>query len=465
MEPAAERRMQEIFARVLERIKPPKHEVEHENAIAKRIIARLREFLPKEIEVMLTGSVAKETNLRDDRDIDIFLLFPKGYAREDLLTKGIEYAKRAVKPGERWEIGYAEHPYVRAKIENCNVEFVPCFKIGEINEKVSSVDRTPLHTRYVLEFLTDKGKDEVRLLKAFMKRLGVYGAEVRVEGFSGYLCELLIIEFENFRTLLEQAARWERPVIDTEVHHPNIEAIRKKFPDAPMVVIDPVDPDRNVAAAVSQTALSRFVLAAREFLKNPTERFFFAPKVRLKEKVARELHQKLRDRGTHVIAMRFAAPKVVEDILWPQLRKTAKIFAWRLEERGFRLFDHGYWSDGKSCLLLFEFEVERLPAVRKVLGPEVKHIKGVENFVREHRNALSGPWVEGSRVVVVEPREYSRAEHLVDELARHPERYAIPSHIAKTITKYTRLNAATLFAKKYRGFMHEYLVRREFFYE
>jgi len=451
-----------IFSRVLERIKPTRHELAEERALSRRIIGRLQHVLPPQIGVELVGSIAKDTHLRGDRDIDIFLLFPQGSTREDLVKKGLEYAKKALKPGEKWHVGYAEHPYLKAEIEGSEVELVPCFKIREITEKASSADRSPLHCRYVLEFLNEAGCDEVRLLKAFMKRQGIYGAEIKIEGFSGYLCELMIIEFGSFKKLLEVASNWNTvPVLDPENHHADKNALRGKFPGAAMVMIDPVDPSRNVAASVSSSSLSKFILAARAFLKNPSEEYFAVRKMHAGKDELAKLKKKFLARGTEVVALGFNAPEVIEDILWPQLRKAAKNIVRTLEENDFRLFGNGYWADESTCLLLFEFEVPRMPKIRKVLGPDVKHAKACVDFINAHRNAIAGPWVEGNRLVAAEPRKYIEAKDLIHEIALHPQKYGIPSHVSKTIGKWKQVPSSALFTAKYAGFVHEYVEKKE----
>ena len=207
--------MEKLLSEVLERIKPSPEEKEWEMSIAEWMKSRLRRVMPKNIEIEVVGSIAKNTDLRNDRDVDMFMLFPKGTAKSELVTKGLAYAKRAVSP-HPWHIGYAEHPYLKAEVEGCTIELVPSFRITNINERASAVDRSPLHKKYILSKLDEKKCDEVRLLKQFLKRLGVYGAELRVEGFSGYLCELLIVHYGSFIELLKNSSNWSRPAIDIE---------------------------------------------------------------------------------------------------------------------------------------------------------------------------------------------------------------------------------------------------------
>src|SRR5207247_7594350 len=87
--------------------------------------------------------------------------------------------------------------------------------------------------------------------------------------FSGYLCELPVLRYGTFRGGLEASLSW-RPGIVLELDR----APARTFPE-PLTVVDPVDPNRNVASAVSVEQLATFVHAAREYLQNPSERFFF----------------------------------------------------------------------------------------------------------------------------------------------------------------------------------------------
>ena len=83
------------------------------------------------------------------------------------------------------------------------------------------------------------------------------------------------------------------------------------------VFIDPVDPSRNVAAALSKEKLEFFKLASKEFLKNPKIEFFFPnPPPSLSKE---ELKAKLKN----FVGIYFKKPKLPDDIIYPQLKKAA----------------------------------------------------------------------------------------------------------------------------------------------
>ena len=88
------------------------------------------------------------------------------------------------------------------------VNIVPCYKVA-LGEWKSAADRSPYHTKYIISKLDDRLRLEARLFKKFVKASRVYGAEVRVQGFSGYVCEVLILKYGSFQSVLEVACKSE----------------------------------------------------------------------------------------------------------------------------------------------------------------------------------------------------------------------------------------------------------------
>ena len=144
-----------------------------------------------------------------------------------------------------------------------------------------------MHVKYIYKNLKRSAIPDVRLLKKFLRAAGAYGAEIRIEGFSGYLCELLIIKYGSFMRFLREAAQWKEStrnenkknvlIIDLAKYYPRALYPRliEKFKDSRLIVIDPTDKNRNVAAIVSKESIRRLSLVARAFIKAPTEKYFF----------------------------------------------------------------------------------------------------------------------------------------------------------------------------------------------
>ncbi len=346
----------------------------------------------------MVGSVAKGTYLKNP-DIDIFLRFPKDLNKEDLKNLGIEIGKSIIPDGFA---KYAEHPYWRGIYNGFEVDIVPCYKISKPEEKISAVDRTPFHTEYIKKNLKDEQKDEIRLLKAFLKGIEIYGAEARVRGFSGYLSELLILKYGNFENVLTNVSKWRKKV------YLHLGEGGKKFRD-PVVFIDPVDPDRNAASAVSEESKSLFIHASRSYIEKPSKNFFFPnPTIPLStEKIKEEINK----RGTFFYVFEFPKPDIIDDNLYPQINRTMESLTKILKDFG--IINTFYIVQNSKVYFLLELAKTDLPKVKIHEGPPVWH-QNSKNFIERWRGkALRGPYIKGYRLFVEVQRKNTSIEDVL----------------------------------------------------
>ena len=190
----------------------------------------------------MVGSAARGTWISGTHDLDIFITFPEDTSREELEEFGLSIAREIAKDADRSEERYAEHPYINMRYMDFDVDLVPCFRVSSPDSIKSAVDRTPFHNEFIKQNISGLEND-VLLLKQFMRGGGVYGSELRTQGFSGYLTELLVIHYGSFENVLGSACDWKpNLVIDIKEHG------LLKHTD-PLIVVDPTDPKRNVAAA------------------------------------------------------------------------------------------------------------------------------------------------------------------------------------------------------------------------
>jgi tRNA nucleotidyltransferase (CCA-adding enzyme) len=362
----------------------------------------------------------------------VFVLFLPETSRELLEQQGLALAKKVLPDGRKQ---YAEHPYVKGRFRGFEVEIVPCFRITDTSQKMSAVDRTPFHTKFIAANLRTQHRDDVRLLKRFLKGIGAYGAEEAVRGFSGYLAELLVLRYSGFRKALEAAARWPESVrLDIEsVVNPGPAAAGIGGPGAstqysrsappkavvthgePMVFVDPVDPSRNVASALSTEKYTLFVHASQSYIASPSRRFFFPspPKALSLAKIRLEA----RKRGTELLGIRLRTPDVLPDVFYSQLRKFERAVRALCDEAGFGVLHSSFHDVGKETIFLFEFEVFRLPAVRSHRGPPVGNPREKEFLAKwesspQRRSALH--IVDGLRAVDVQ-REFTAPDALIKD--------------------------------------------------
>ena len=405
-----------VLRDVLRKLTPTESERQDMQLQVKKIIDVLTTGLKKsysDFEVQVEGSIAKDTWLSNNREIDIFILLPLETPRK-LLKDVLNAVKQVI--SVPWVERYAEHPFLEFSINEYKVEVVPCFKVRNLKKLKSAVDRTPFHTQYVKTHLTPQLRDDVRLLKGFTNGIGVYGAELKVGGFSGYLCELLILAYNGFLNLLQEAASWKHGhIIDIETHYKNAYELRKLF-DSPHIVVDPVDNSRNAASALTLKNLSIFIAAAGEFFRTPHLHFFFPPTTPMLS--ISEVLSKMNSRGTHFLFLAFPAPSVVSDILWGQLYKSVSALRTLLESNDFQVFRTDMWTDEQTLVvMIFELEHKTIPYVTKRSGPPVTLPQHTTNFTSkyiENENTLSGPYIdEDGKWIVETKRSFTKAEDLL----------------------------------------------------
>ncbi|MFQ5648217.1 MAG: hypothetical protein ACE5FW_03185, partial [Candidatus Aenigmatarchaeota archaeon] len=305
---------------------------------------------------------------------------------------------------------------------------------------------TPFHNRWLKKHFKPGLSPQVRILKQFAKAQGVYGSDTRVQGFSGYLCELLVTHYSSFTKLVKEAASWEagQVFIDPEGHHHHPDSIKPRFKDQPLIVIDPVDPNRNVAAAMSPANFSRFVDASKAFLAKPSARLFFAKPRKI---TLGDLERRMKRRKTRFLGVLFDQPQVIQDVLWPQLRRGARRLRDILEGYEFHVVGYDVWSDpeftkGGKALMLLEMEVWDLPNIRKVVGPSIFIKKHSEEFLKKYR-PKGRIMVEGKKWAAEIPRQWKTADKKIKDSLSDPKKTllekGIPKYIAESVSKKFRL--------------------------
>ncbi len=417
----------QIRASVLSRIKPTESEKARLASLAESIITHINAIAEQEgisASAQLVGSSARGTWISGEHDLDIFIMFQPDVERKELEEKGLYIARKVAQVSQGFEERYAEHPYIHAIFDGFEVDLVPAFNVASAAEIKSAVDRTPFHNIYVSSMIQGL-EDEVLLLKQFMKGIGVYGSELKTHGFSGYLVELLIINYGSFVKVLEAACDWKSGVtIDIEKHG-NLSH------SDPMVVVDTTDPARNVAAALSLDNLCIFIDKACAFLEAPDGSYF---KARVPEPLGdAEFKKIIAARGTSLIAIGFAAPDVVEDVLFPQLHKLEDSVREMLERYDFRVYNSGVWAD-KKAVVLFELESATLPQVKKHTGPHVWAKEHAHAFKSKYKdaNTFSNVFIRGGKYMVEFPRKYTGAKKLVESGILN---CALGKHVALSIKK------------------------------
>ncbi|WP_340820526.1 CCA tRNA nucleotidyltransferase [Methanolobus sp. WCC4] len=411
---------------ILDRIKPGPDEKKKLEEVATELLEKVsisaRILGISDITPKLVGSAARDTWISGTHDLDIFISFPEDTSREDLENNGLLIARKVAKEGENIEERYAEHPYLNMQYGGFDVDLVPCYSVESASEIISAVDRTPFHNEFIKMVIPGR-EDDVLIMKQFMKGTGTYGSELRTQGFSGYLTELLVVHYGSFRNTLRNACDWKPGLSIDMLEHGTI-----KHND-PLVVIDPTDPKRNVAAALSLNQFARFIDAARAYSEKPTEDFFFP-----KQKEAmtdNEIIDMITSRRSSFVAISFRPPDLVDDILYPQLDKMEHSIRALFEEYEFYVLNSGYWVN-EEAIILIELATSQLPLVKKHRGPPVwahTHAKGFKDKYLGS-DELFSLYIEDGFYVADIKRKFTTAKELLEGRIQH---CSLGKHLGKTI--------------------------------
>ncbi|UCD96562.1 MAG: CCA tRNA nucleotidyltransferase [Candidatus Bathyarchaeota archaeon] len=431
--------LEKLLNSVLKRVSPTAEDSRRITKVADEFHDKVERALRKAGlpgELRIEGSLAKDTWLRDSADIDIFIRIPPEVPWKAFGTDYLKAAKKATAGLQQVE-RFSEHPYLEAVLNGTRINIVPCYGV-ERGAWKSATDRTPFHTDYVKPKLDETLRGQVRLLKQFMKGIGVYGSEMKVGGFSGYLCELLILHYRTFLQTIRAAGNWKPPtLIALEAPHLAVEEY-----EGSLVIVDPVDEKRNAASAVTPQRLSEFIGATRGFLHNPHPEFFYpSPIVALSPDA---LLKTFRQRRTTFVFIEFGKINAVSDVVWGQLYKSQRALKRLVEAHDFHVVSDGVWADDTyRGVFLLELEESQKPLMQRHLGPPLVMKEESENFLAKHATSpatLYGPRIEGDRWVAGIPRKYSTiADLLRGELKHGGREIGVAELVAEAFTDLFRI--------------------------
>ncbi len=430
-------KIENIINEIKKEVKPTPDELKVIAEYSNELVLRLRKIIPKDVEVLAVGSIAHNTQVRGSHDIDLFLLFPKHYGEQQMEKLGLEYARRIIKKNknETYIVKYAEHPYTKLILNDLGMtaDIVPAFKINDALERITAVDRSQLHNKFINNNLSEKQKDDVRVLKVFLKSHFIYGADAKTMGFSGYLCELLIYTYGSIINLFSHFYTLKIPVAIDPMHKMVYEeesAIKllKKF-NSEFVVVDPTDENRNVAAVVSKETFAKFIFSVRNFIDNPTANTFYSKKfsdVYTKRKVLKFS----KELGLSIFVMHFEVPEIADDILWQQLRKLKEAITIKLKNNGFNpalTLENLFGKSGIIAFFINDITINH--AI--IEGPSIFMRSAVDSFIRSHNKSLGFIFNE-EKIISIEESKYYNAKEVIDEFIKEIK---LPSYL-----KHDKLN-------------------------
>ena len=397
-------------------------------------------------DVAMQGSYEKGTDLpASGSDMDLFVVFNTDVSEEEKNQYGLEIGRKVLNKdfaeSQGWTNYYDEEvtatsKYVQAFFkdgeQDVEVQIVPTkhLTLEQIRErKVDGKDieigmeRTPHQTEYMKTAL--KGKEgEVRVLKKFMKDAGLYGSNLKQQGFSGYSAEVLIDKYDSFENVIDFFADLKGgDIVDKQ-------GGGKRNKENAFSIIDPIDPNRDLVSAFSTQKIGKTINVAKKFKESGK-----IPEIEYREM----------DSTT----ITFDSDEMNEDTLIGQVRKMANSYQSVLGKMGFNIETNTEKVNGIDVELPnFSFDSEwdndkKKNTVKLNLGtnnitiPETSKDKGIslspptpkipkeawDKNIQKYRDNNDGSEFieEDGKLKVIRKNQFTNMTDAIDYLNKNPE--------------------------------------------
>lgn len=351
-------------------------------------------------KAVLGGSFAKGTYLKNDFDIDVFIKFDLSY-KDKNLSNLLEPIIKLLKPQRL----HGSRDYFKLP-GTPSFEIIPVLDVNKPEDATNITDMSPLHAKWVNENIKPKQRNEIRLAKAFCKANKVYGAESYIQGISGHVLDILVIHYGSFLKLLEEITKLkDKDIIDHyNVHKGNIKKLNKSKIQSPIIVIDPITPDRNAAAALGKEKFEILKKKAKAFLENPDISFF------RKEIITEE--SLIKKQGKNKLIIYYLTPQEgKKDVIGSKILKAYKYILNKFTNNSFTIIKSGWEWDDKA-MLWYICKNEMLEKEFLRVGPPINQQYHVELFKNKHKEII----IKDERIYAKVKRKYRKIEKLAEDL-------------------------------------------------
>ncbi len=413
--------MQTKLLKVLEQAKalaaPTKPQEEKLQKVVKLVLQKLQKSIKKtklEAKLILGGSVGRGTYLKENNDIDLFLSFNYKKYQNQNLSNLTEAVLRKSFP--KYIRLHGSRDYFDFKFQSFQFEIIPVLSVKKPKLAKNTTDLSPLHVQWVKK-QTNKNKKllgEIRITKLFLKSNRLYGAESYLNGFSGHVVEILICYYKSFMSLLKNLSKYkEQTILDPQKHYNSKQQLLKqlnKSKSGPLIIIDPIDKNRNAAAALSSATLKQAQIIAKKFLKNPNISYFIPKKITKKIIISKKLNRKL-------LLLKSSLSLKEQDRAGTKLLKDLQHLCFMLKKEGY-LFTSSWAFPEK--LIWFYFP-KKLYKTKTIFGPPTNLQKFVKEFTSKYKKLKAKIGVKKGKYFAVIKRKYQDPIRFLEDALKQKE--------------------------------------------
>lgn len=358
----------------------------------------VKEFLKKfkgekDIKFFIGGSYAKDTWLPGNRDVDVFVKFNFSKYKDQDISSVLYVMLR--KKFKKVDVVHGSRDYFHILVDDIVFEVVPVLDVKKASSAVNVMDVSPLHVSYIKKHL--KRKDDVRKLKFLLKANHLYGAESYLQGFSGYVLEILVSHYGSFSKVIKKFASFSDSLfLDPAKHYSSSSIALKSLNRSKLgafVLIDPVQMDRNAAAGVSVSKFKEFVKLCGEFS--------------LDSFVLKEVDVSSLSKSYIVLSVVGLSGR--EDVSLSKMRALLDKIVREFAYRSFVVKDYG-WDKSH-----YWFKVSKLSKSYRHYGPSLSYEEHVKAFRRKYGRKVK---VSRGKVYVELDREFSDPREFLKSLVK-----------------------------------------------
>ena len=211
--------------------------------------------------------------------------------------------------------------------------------------------------------------------------------------------EVLIAEHKSFLNLIKAASRWKQGIVIDPEKHGTKHIDESKL--SSLIVVDPVQKNRNAAAALSEKKFNEFIELAKAFLRNPSKEFFAKKDFNI-------------DEIKSAAVVRVTPLDGKKDIVGAKMIKVMEFIKRRLDEEGFEVKTSDWHWDKDEAYFWYFTKLKSLSLEKKHYGPPIKEKKNLQIFKRKYSHYPLRN--EGSRTYVLLKRKHPHINTFLKEL-------------------------------------------------
>ena len=172
--------------------------------------------------------------------------------------------------------------------------------------------------------------------------------------------------------------------------------------------MDPIDPKRNLGAAISVENFGKFVLAARTFLNKPSIEFF------IRQERVRTTND-FSEIYSNILVVSFNYRERSPDVIWGQLKKSMNAISKQLTLGGFNVIRSICTTDERiEAVFIFLLESITLPSYMVKTGPKVSRKHDSSKFISKNNNVARLIWIDNEmRITTLVARKATDAREYV----------------------------------------------------